>query len=187
MYKKTMKHSRLVATLGVLALLTACSTDVLNPAHVLDRSTYSHGSKTVSPSVSDTTQVKGAVRDSGRKHIIAQGDTIYNISYRYGIDQHQLMSLNGITDPTQLKLGESLRLPVPVRTPGSVTVNPEVRVVKATPMALSRSSSSASSAPAAAPSAPASVVEDKPVAAPAPKPEDLPSAKPLPPLEPVEG
>ena len=184
MYKKTMKHSRLVATLGVLALLTACSTDVLNPAHVLDRSTYSQGAKGVTTSVSDTTQVKGAVRDSGRKHIIAQGDTIYNISYRYGIDQHQLMTLNGITDPTQLKLGESLRLPVAVRSPGNVSVNPEVRVVKATPMALSRTGSSA--APTPAPSAPGAVVEDKPVAAPAaPKAEDLPAAKPLPPLEPV--
>ena len=44
--------------------------------------------------------------------MVVQGDTIYNISMRYGVNPRELMVLNGVQDPTQLSLGRELQIPV---------------------------------------------------------------------------
>ena len=48
---------------------------------------------------------------SGRTHVVVQGDTIYNISMRYGVNPRELMLLNDVQDPTQLSLGRELQIP----------------------------------------------------------------------------
>lgn len=63
---------------------------------------------------------------------MAVGDTIYNISVRYGLSAEQLQQLNAITDPTQLRLGQVLRLPASVNAPRAYTGNPQVRVNRVT-------------------------------------------------------
>lgn len=113
------------AVAGACLLLSACSTN-LNPPRIIDRSTYAPGSQVTQSTV--VTKTTTALKDSGKTHRIAEGDTIYNISYRYGLDQGQLMRLNGITDPTQLKLGDVLRLPVAVDAPRPYTPNSQIRV-----------------------------------------------------------
>jgi LysM repeat protein len=48
---------------------------------------------------------------SGRTHTVKSGDNIWRISNQYKVSQKELMSLNNITDPTKLKIGQTLRLP----------------------------------------------------------------------------
>ena len=49
--------------------------------------------------------------DSGRIHVVSAGDTLYNIGVRYGVNPRQLQTLNNITDPTTLSIGQELRIP----------------------------------------------------------------------------
>lgn len=48
---------------------------------------------------------------SGRKHVVQQGDNIWRIANRYKVDQNTLMRVNGIKDPTKLRLGVTLTIP----------------------------------------------------------------------------
>ena len=48
---------------------------------------------------------------------MAPGDTIYNISQRYGVNASDLMQMNAITDPTTLRLGQVLHLPRATKAP----------------------------------------------------------------------
>lgn len=48
---------------------------------------------------------------SGRTHTIVSGDNIWRISNKYQVDQNELMSLNNITDPTKLRIGQIIKLP----------------------------------------------------------------------------
>lgn len=48
---------------------------------------------------------------SGRTHAVVSGDNIWRISNKYKVDQNELMSLNNISDPTRLRIGQVLKLP----------------------------------------------------------------------------
>lgn len=45
-------------------------------------------------------------------YIIKKGDTIFSLSKLFNIDQDLLMSENGITDPSQLKIGQRIKIPL---------------------------------------------------------------------------
>lgn len=68
---------------------------------------------------------------SGVYHEVRKGQTLYRISRTYGVDQGELMRVNGISDPTQLQQGARLYIPgatrvLPVeRTSGGGDVPPE--------------------------------------------------------------
>lgn len=47
----------------------------------------------------------------GRSHKIQKGDTIWRISRKYGVDQDELMRINGISDPGRIRLGAVLKIP----------------------------------------------------------------------------
>lgn len=44
-------------------------------------------------------------------HVVAKGESVWRISRRYGIGQETLMSLNGISDPSKLRIGQKLKIP----------------------------------------------------------------------------
>ncbi len=48
-----------------------------------------------------------------RRHIIGPGDTLYRIALRYGIDWHVIKSFNHISNPSRLKIGQSIIIPLP--------------------------------------------------------------------------
>jgi len=53
----------------------------------------------------------------GVYHIVAGGQTLWRIAHIYNVDVNELMRLNGITDPGQLKVGQRLliqRVPYPL-------------------------------------------------------------------------
>ncbi|MDO4937513.1 MAG: peptidoglycan DD-metalloendopeptidase family protein [Sutterellaceae bacterium] len=114
-----LKTLAAVAAMGVLA---GCSSvDLMAP--VEDRSTKMpetsvpiEGSEATAVPVPSEGQARHLVAEtravsSGRKHVVAEGDTIWNISVRYGCNPRELMQLNGITDPTLLSLGRELDIP----------------------------------------------------------------------------
>jgi LysM repeat protein len=48
---------------------------------------------------------------SGRTHIVKSGENIWRISKRYEVSQKDLLSINKITDPSKLRIGQVLKLP----------------------------------------------------------------------------
>lgn len=172
-----------LAAFGEL-VLTGCSTIDPSTVPVVDRSQYSAGTSAGS-------SAPGLVRDSGRTHVVAPGDTIYNISVRYGLDAGQLARLNAITDPTQLRIGQSLRLPESVTEPRPYEVSSSVRVNRVTdtdnepkapetaetPSTVVRTPSSNVEETTAITNAPAKPAEGS-AAAPSPKPEKAPAIVP---------
>lgn len=55
----------------------------------------------------DTGSISAPVSGS---YIVKPGDTLYKIAQSQGVDVATLISLNGISDPSQLKVGQSLRI-----------------------------------------------------------------------------
>ena len=45
-----------------------------------------------------------------QQHVVSRGDTLYSISWRYGMDYRQLADLNGIASPFTIYPGQKLRL-----------------------------------------------------------------------------
>lgn len=134
-----MNLRKLTFATGVLAsvILAGCSTTSLNtPATIVDRSSYAHNVDRA-PVVMPGAGTAGRVTDSGRRHTVVTGDTLYNIAMRYGCDLKDVAALNGVTDPTQLSLGQVLRLP-PTIKPGRVLVNSNVRVNRVNTAELDR-------------------------------------------------
>ncbi len=41
-------------------------------------------------------------------HTVVEGDTLYGLARRYGVDYGRLMTLNGITNPYNLKVGTEI-------------------------------------------------------------------------------
>lgn len=113
-----------LAAAATLALLAGCSSiDLSAPgAPTEDRSTISQdgrapldSAKTVpvpSDGASPHLRAETQAVASDRVHTVAAGDTIWNISQRYGCNPREVMQLNGISDPTQLAVGSQLVMPL---------------------------------------------------------------------------
>jgi len=128
--KKTVRILSISVAAAAATFLSGCSSVDMGPAAVVDHSTYGDGA--ANASVQTPSLLPGGVVDSGRTHAVAPGDTIYNISVRYGLSAEQLQQLNAITDPTQLRVGQVLRLPASVAAPRTYVANPQVRVSRVT-------------------------------------------------------
>lgn len=53
-------------------------------------------------------EAPGPVPESYR---VAKGDNPYNIAKKFGVSYQDLLTLNGIDDPTKLQIGQSLKIP----------------------------------------------------------------------------
>jgi lipoprotein NlpD len=72
-------------------------------------------------------------------YAVQKGDTLYSIAFNFGFDYHDLAQLNGIQDPTMIRVGQELRLfpatgtaaaqPAPPAAPAVLIVD-QPRVVK---------------------------------------------------------
>lgn len=74
-----------------------------------------------------------AVAPSSGVHVVQRGDTLYSISRRYGVPVNNLLSMNNISDPSQIEVGQRIRV-----------------ASGATASSASRSTSASSSSPARA-------------------------------------
>ncbi|MFB3785389.1 MAG: LysM peptidoglycan-binding domain-containing protein [bacterium] len=53
----------------------------------------------------------GPVEDSGNTHTIQKGETLSTIATKYGVRVQDLQTLNGIQDPSKIRLGQRLKIP----------------------------------------------------------------------------
>ena len=118
-----MRLRTLVCVTSAALVIAGCSSVDLT-APVEDRSTPAPGTSSFLPEQSAQSvpvpvqsqpshlKAEPQPESSGRTHTVAEGDTIYNISVRYGCNPRELMALNGITDPTTLAIGRELVVPV---------------------------------------------------------------------------
>ncbi|MDR2195596.1 MAG: peptidoglycan DD-metalloendopeptidase family protein [Gallionellaceae bacterium] len=132
---------------------------------------------------------------SGKTYVVQPGDTLFSIAFNNGIDYRELAAINGIQDPSMIRVGQELRLSsspavgqvtAPARTeetrlPPAVTVTPlppptltqpKVAKLPYSDKALAQMTGAqpSGSAPAAAPpastvAAPAAAASAPPVAA----------------------
>lgn len=169
---------------GAAVLLGGCSSLPLGDVPIVDRSVPTSGEHTAAGSQSSSFAPLGDVRDSGRTHTVTVGDTIYNISVRYGVTPSALMQLNAVTDPTQLAIGRVLHIPESTAAPREVTMPEGVRVnriehvapIEAAAVApTAGSSSSGDQASTSTDSVPAAAASTSAAAAPAAEP--APAAK----------
>ena len=107
-------------------------------------------------------------------HTVRMGDTLYSISWQYGLDVGQVAAWNGLAPPYRIVKGQRLRLRAPDTKPVRKAAKPAPRASLPKPrrVAPSRPKTDASSGAAAAPA-------PKPKMAPAQKPrEPVPGGKP---------
>lgn len=177
-----MRKNKIYTALPALAalLVAGCSTVDTTTVPMVDRSSYDKD--TAAPILSSTADGTGAmtllapgsVKDSGRVHTVAPGDTLYNISLRYGFEPQALATLNAVSDPTALRIGQTLRLPVSTKAPVT-TANPTVRVSRITDLSTDTpeptSTEPAEETEAAAPVSGKTASETKPAAKEEPAPQ----------------
>ena len=177
-----MRKNKIYTALPALAalLVAGCSTVDTTTVPMVDRSSYDKDtaapilSSTVDGTGAMTLLAPGSVKDSGRVHTVAPGDTLYNISLRYGFEPQALATLNAVSDPTALRIGQTLRLPVSTKAPVT-TANPTVRVSRITDLSTNTpeptSIEPAEETAAAAPVSGKTASETKPAAKEEPAPQ----------------
>ncbi len=82
-----------LGALSLALLVAGCATQTYTPAPIYDPNAQ-----------------EGPVSVTSQTYVVAQGDTIYSIATRHGIDPYELMRANGITDPTSVAVGTELKL-----------------------------------------------------------------------------
>lgn len=88
----------------VCFLLIGCST-TQPPVPVIDRS----NTDAVGP---NNRSIEVSELPYDQSYIVQRGDTLYTIAHNYGVDIKKLLELNNITDPTSIKPGQKISLPV---------------------------------------------------------------------------
>lgn len=73
---------------------------------------------------------------AGGTYVVKPGDTLYKIAQSSGMDVARLSQLNNITDPSQLRVGQVLRLDTqtPLPDPGPAVATPVTPVPAVTPV-----------------------------------------------------
>jgi lipoprotein NlpD len=162
------------------ALLSACGSQ--RPAPVVDRSAATaKPAPGVGPAAAPREAKDGV-------YTVQRGDTLYSIALAFGVDHRDLARWNDLADPTQLKVGQALRVTGPSE-PTVATVTPVTPGGATEVRPLPPADGVAPSAPSPIPAAPAvpAPAAPPPTAAPAPPPVAVaPPPKPAEPVRPAD-
>jgi LysM repeat protein len=109
--------NRLNTSVAELKKLNNLSSDMIYPGQKL----YYRPDETNPPSVHSATTVDTV---SHIPYTVVQGDSLWDISIRFGIPMHELLKVNGMTTNTQLSVGQTIMVPVH-RVPVKDTLGPE--------------------------------------------------------------
>lgn len=63
------------------------------------------------PAADEETEAEETATPGPKIHVVSAGETIESISLKYRVDVNQLISLNNLTNPNQLSVGQELYLP----------------------------------------------------------------------------
>lgn len=93
-------------------------------------------SRTARAPVTDQSTQAASASQAGGTYVVKPGDTLYKIAQAHNMDVARLSELNGISDPTQLKVGQTLRLDssVPAPAPTTSSTSPVATPVPVTPV-----------------------------------------------------
>ena len=116
------------ATAAAAVVLAGCSSLPSGEVPIVNRNVAEPGAAAPTTTTGVVESRVGGLIDSGRTHTVTVGDTIYNISQRYGVSTSDLMQLNGVVDPTTLRIGQVLHLPRQTKDPVTATAVEGVRV-----------------------------------------------------------
>lgn len=95
-------NRRMAFLLGWMVTLAGCSSAVKAP--VADRSTGS-------PSTASTPAAKASEAASGPVyHVVQPGETLRGIARQYGVTTEELISLNQLSDPNRIVVGQRLKI-----------------------------------------------------------------------------
>jgi len=158
----------LVASLAVW--LTACSSGY---APVSDRTRSASSTQAAS-----STGNRAALPNPG-SYTVVRGDTLYSISWRYGLDYRQVAAWNNIDGRFQIFPGQKLTLRPTGQAVAASTASPRVQAPAATSPAPAPASDSTPPV-ATAPTRPAEQAASRPAATPA-----APAARPVSPSAPA--
>lgn len=115
--------ARALALMLMLLVVAGCSGDILdrgNDASPVVDATPTVERPPVMPIVTPTTVVPtavptgaGATVPAGNPdtYVVAEGDSLYAIALRFGIDLNALIELNGLSDPNDITVGQELKIP----------------------------------------------------------------------------
>lgn len=104
-----MKIRLVVGALVMTGLLSGCSSMLTSTgAPIVDRSQYVGVTDNSQSAPAQSYPIAQA--RSGATHTVQPGETLYSIATRNGCSPVDLARLNGISDPTQLRIGMVLRL-----------------------------------------------------------------------------
>ncbi len=145
-------------TLGAIAKKHGTTASALRAANNLSGDNLRVGQKLVIPgnalppssgSPATAPAPVAAPRAGSGSYTVAPGDTLGSIARRHGVKSGDLATLNTITDPAKLRVGQVLKLPAGAKTPSASAARAAAPAPAATPAA----------APAFAEPAPAVPVE----------------------------
>ena len=108
---------------AALLLLTGCAD---NPPAVIENKSVA--AVDVPPEVRQANANSPDYRRNlatGPDYVVEQGDTLYAVAFRLGVDYRTLASLNNIDPPYVIRVGQALKT-VPDAAPGSGSAAPEV-------------------------------------------------------------
>ena len=112
------QHALWTATF-VAALLTACGTPAPSgrKAPIVE---YGGGTQktagTATPSAPQNIAAR-PIETTSKIYVVQKGDTLYSIAFLNGVDYREVAELNKLKDPTAIRIGQQLRLNVPVTEP----------------------------------------------------------------------
>ncbi len=120
--------TRYLVTIALVAIaLYGCASSEI-PAPVSDR----HTKEPLVSSAPVSAIVRPASGDQDwrpQTYVVQKGDTLYGIAFNYGLDYHDLATLNNIDNPDVIKAGQELRLFPPQNNVISVKPAPTEEVV----------------------------------------------------------
>lgn len=67
----------------------------------------------------------GWTTDNGSRVVLSEGETVYNLSRRYGVPAAEILNANGIRDSRTLKVGQSLIIPTYVYSSAATVSAPD--------------------------------------------------------------
>ena len=70
----------------------------------------------------------GALFSQEIVHVVQRGETIFSIARSFGVNREELMRINGISDPTRLQVGQTLRIPRDPRIPQDPRISQDLQI-----------------------------------------------------------
>ncbi|MCG5031812.1 LysM peptidoglycan-binding domain-containing M23 family metallopeptidase [Mesosutterella sp. OilRF-GAM-744-9] len=97
--------------------------------------------------------VRPAAKPATGTYVVQRGDTLYRIAKNHGVSVHALMSENGITDPTKLETGRTLKIPGgasavhSAAAPGAAAAAPAPKAAQSAPAASAEAQTAVKTVP----------------------------------------